>query len=141
MDVQEFLAKDRFAANAGVRLIEVRYGFARAVMSLGPDQMNAAGSAQGGAVFTLADLAFAAAANSHGTLAVTVDASISFVRAESSGDLFAEAREESSSGPLATYTVRVTNDQGQLVAFMKGTALRRRVALDGSPVTDAKASG
>lgn len=94
MDVTEFLAKDRFAANAGVRLIEVRFGFARAVMPIGPDQLNAAGSAQGGAIFTLADLAFAAAANSHGTLAVTVDASISFVRGASSGELIAEAREE-----------------------------------------------
>lgn len=132
MEVSEFLANDRFAAHAGVRLLEVRQGFARAALTIGPDHLNAAGSAQGGAIFTLADLAFAAAANSHGSLAVTVDASISFVRGASQGELAAEAREEAIGGNLATYTVRVIDPQGQLVALMKGTALRKRVRLDGS---------
>ncbi len=129
MDARDFLEHDRFAALAGVQLLEVREGFARARMLLGPDQLNAAGSAQGGAVFTLADLAFAAATNSHGTLAVTIDASISFLRAASQGALVAEAVEEARSSKLSTCVVRVIDDDGRLVALMKGTAFRKDTPL------------
>lgn len=61
--MKEFLKNDRFAAMAGVELLEVECGYAKARMLLTPDHMNAVGVCQGGALFTLADLAFAAVAN------------------------------------------------------------------------------
>ena len=49
---------------------------------------------KGGAIFTLADLALAAAANSHGTLAFSLSSNITFLRSSGPGDvLYAEARE------------------------------------------------
>jgi acyl-CoA thioesterase len=130
MDVTSFLRRDRFASHAGVRLLEVREGFARATLEIESAHLNAAGTVQGGAIFTLADLAFAAATNSHGTLAVTIDASISFLRAVKQGAIVAEATEESVTGKLATCTVRVKDERGELVALMKGTALRKRETLE-----------
>ena len=68
----EFFARDRFARHSGIELLEVSEGFARAKMPLGPFHHNGIGTVHGGALFTLADLAFAAASNSHGTVAVAV---------------------------------------------------------------------
>ena len=83
MTAQEFFKNDRFATNAGVELIEIK-----------PEHLNAGARTQGGAIFTLADLALAAAANSHGTLAFSLSSTITFLRASGPGDtLFAEARE------------------------------------------------
>ena len=69
MTPQEFFKKDLFAENAGVVLLEVREGYSKARLEIKPEHLNAGARTQGGAIFTLADLALAAAANSHGTLA------------------------------------------------------------------------
>ena len=94
MTPQEFFKKDLFAENAGVVLLEVREGYSKAKLEIKPEHLNAGARTQGGAIFTLADLALAAAANSHGTLAFSLSSSITFLRASGPGDtLYAEARE------------------------------------------------
>ncbi len=128
-DLERFFRRDRFAALAGVRLAEVRPGFARARMRVGPSHLNGVDVAQGGAVFTLADLAFAAASNSHGTVAVAVNVSISFVKAAGPGWLEAEARELSLSPRLSSVTVHVRDRAGGLVAVFQGLAYRKRETL------------
>ena len=67
MTAQEFFKNDRFATNAGVELIEIKEGYSKARLVITAEHLNAGGRTQGGAIFTLADLALAAAANSHGT--------------------------------------------------------------------------
>ena len=62
--LKEMLSHDRFAAEAGVELLEVREGYAKARMLVTDKHLNGGGVCQGGALFTLADLAFAAVANS-----------------------------------------------------------------------------
>ncbi len=57
---------DRFAEHTGIELVEVSKGYARAEMKVEEKHLNGLGLAHGGAIFTLADLAFAAACNSHG---------------------------------------------------------------------------
>lgn len=78
--LKELLAKDHFAANAGVELLEVSPGYARARMLVTVKHLNAGGVCQGGALFTLADLAFAAVANSHLKLTLSLNANITFLR-------------------------------------------------------------
>jgi acyl-CoA thioesterase len=119
------MAGDRWAAAAGARLDEVREGYARATMRLREDHLNGVAVAQGGAVFTLADFAFAAAANSHGTVAVALDTSITFARAATKGVLTAEALEESLSRRTSVCNVRVTDGEGTIVALFRGTAFRK----------------
>ena len=129
-DVARFFRRDRFAAGAGIRLEEVRPGYARARMTVGDRHLNAVEVAQGGALFTLADLAFAACCNSHGTVAVAVSASIQFVRAGRKGRLTAEAVEEAVSPRLSSVQVRVTDRGGALVALFSGLAYRKKETLD-----------
>lgn len=127
--VRGLMSGDRWAAAAGARLVEVREGYARATMRLREMHLNGVAVAQGGAVFTLADFAFAAAANSHGTVAVALDTSITFARAATKGPLSAEAREESLSRRTSVCTVRVTDGEGKVVALFRGTAFRKDDAI------------
>jgi acyl-CoA thioesterase len=133
VDLRRFFRRDRFAAHAGARLLSVSPGRARARMRLSERHLNGVDVAQGGAIFTLADLAFAAAANSHGTVAVAVNVAISFVKAAVGGTLTAEAREVARSARLSTCVVRVTDASGDLVALFNGTAYRKREALGALP--------
>jgi acyl-CoA thioesterase len=124
--VQRFLANDRFASSSGIRLLEVSDGFALASMKITQQHFNGAGIVQGGAIFTLADLAFAAAVNSHGTVAVAVNISITFMKAAKAGTLNAEAKEIAMNPKLASCTVRVIDDAGDLVAIFQGLAYRKK---------------
>jgi len=120
------LFQDRFAAHAGVTLEHVEPGRARARLVIGPQHLNGVGIVQGGAIFTLADFAFAAASNSSGSVAVAIDVSISFLKAVTGGVLVAEAFEEAAAGRIGTSLIRVKDSEGGLVAIFKGTAFRRR---------------
>ena len=78
MTPQDFFKNDLFAENTGVVLLEVRKGYSKAKLEIKPEHLNAGARTQGGAIFTLADLALAAAANSHGTLAFSLSSSYYF---------------------------------------------------------------
>jgi acyl-CoA thioesterase len=124
-----FVAGDRFARHSGIELVEVAEGFARAKMTLAPFHLNGVGIAHGGALFTLADFAFAAASNSHGTVAVAISATISILKASQEGTLWAEAREVARSRKVGTYAVEVKDESGGLVALFQGTVYRKSEAL------------
>jgi acyl-CoA thioesterase len=124
--VRKLLENDCFACEAGIRLLEVREGYARASLEILPRHHTGVGTAQGGAIFTLADLVFAAAVNSHGTVAVAINVSISFIKAVTGGTIFAEGREVAQNPKLATGTVHVTDEQGGLVAVFQGMAYRKK---------------
>ena len=113
MTPQEFFKNDLFAENAGVVLLEARKGYSKAKLEIKPEHLNAGARTQGGAIFTLADLALAAAANSHGTLAFSLSSTITFLRASGPGDtLFAEARERYIGRSTGYYQVDITNQDG-----------------------------
>ena len=87
-----------------------------------------------GAIFTLADLAFAAATNSHARLTLSITSSINFFKAESKGFLYAEAREAFSHKRLANCEVRITNETGDLIATFNGTGYRKDTELPFAPI-------
>ena len=137
MTLKDFLNQgDRFAANAGAQIIEVREGYARAEMTVTREHLNAGGVCQGGAIFTLADLAFAAATNSHARLTLSTTSTINFFKAESKGFLFAEAREVFSHKRLSNCEVRITNENGDLVATFVGSGYRKDVTLPFPPLEE-----
>jgi len=125
-----FNNRDRLCKYLGIQVTEIGPGTASTVMTIAEIHLNGADVAQGGAIFTLADLAFGAAANSHGPLALGVNATIAFTKAGISGQLTAHARETAVAGPLATYVVEVKNDAGETIATFQGTAYRKREHLD-----------
>jgi acyl-CoA thioesterase len=124
-----FKKNDKFASHSGIELLEISKGGAKAVMEIQKHHLNAVGSVHGGAIFTLADFVFAVASNSHGTVAVAINVSISFLKAANKGRLFAEAKEVALNPKLASYTVNVTNEQDDLIAVFQGMVYRKKDAV------------
>jgi acyl-CoA thioesterase len=127
--IQEFLQGDAFAVNAGVELLEIGNGYAKARMEIRPVHLNGGGVCQGGAIFTLADLAFAAAVNSHARLTFSINSSINFFKSEKQGFLYAEAKEVFSHKRLANCEINITNEAGELIATFNGTGYRKDTEL------------
>lgn len=126
---QKYFANDRFAALTGVEIVEVRIGYCKARLIIEDKHMNAANVVQGGAIFTLADLAFAVASNSRGQLALAINANISFLKAASTGILYAVATEVKEPGRLGAYDVMVTDNEGDIIARFNGMVYRKNSQL------------
>jgi acyl-CoA thioesterase len=130
MDLKEFFRRDQFAAGCGIELLEVSQGGSKVRMTVEERHLNGLRTVHGGAIFTLADFAFAVACNSHGTVAVALNVNISFVKAAFPGmTLFAEAKEVSVSPKIGTYDIRITNEKGDLIATFQGMAYRKKEKL------------
>jgi len=121
----QLMQNDRFAATNGIKLIEVGEGTAKAVMEVNENHLNGLGTVQGGALFTLADLAFAAASNSRGKIAVSLDANINYIKPVSSGTLTATAIEIDLKRTVSLYRVDIRNEAEELVATFQSTAYRK----------------
>ena len=125
MTAQEFFEHDLFAKENGIELIEVRKGYSKAKLEVKKEHLNAGNRTQGGAIFTLADLALAAAANSHGQLAFSLSSHITFVRGSGEGDtLYAVATERYIGKATGCYQVDITNQEGKLIATFESSVFR-----------------
>ncbi len=131
MTLKDFLSQnDRFAANCGCVLKEVREGFASAEMTVTPEHLNAGGVCQGGAFFTLADIAVAAVMNSRGSLTFGIENNIMFLRSAKAGDVLkAEATEVYNHHKIPYVDVRITNQRGELCCVVTGLAYRKDAVL------------
>ena len=124
---------DKLIALFGMHIQEVWPGKAVVHMRVSKNHINSAQVCHGGTIFSLADVAFALACNSHGPLALAIDMSISFLRPVSVGELIsATCIEKHRSRRLGNYQIEVTNESDQLVALLKATAFVTDQALDES---------
>lgn len=123
---RRIFAADRFAALTGIEIIEAGKGYCKARLAIEDRHLNAANVVQGGAIFTLADFAFAVASNSHGQLALAINANISFLRGIAAGVLFATATEVGVPKRIGAYDVLVTDEQGEIVARFNGIVYRKK---------------
>ncbi len=117
-----FFKRDKFAGHAGIELESIAPGQAKVKCEVQEHHLNGVKCVHGGMLFTLADMAFAAAANSHGRLAVALNASISFVKPARGKTISAEAKEVSRSGRHAVYEVRIADENGDTVSVFQGMA-------------------
>ena len=127
MNIQELLNRtDRFAANAGCRITEVDAEHAVAEMLVTKDHLNGGNVCQGGALFTLADLAIAALMNYHEQLTFGISNSIMFVSSAKEGDhLRAEAISVCDHHKIPSVEVRVTNQDDRLICHVTGMGYRK----------------
>lgn len=126
---KNYFAGDRYAALTGVEIVEARTGYCKTRLTIEDKHMNAANVVQGGAIFTLADLAFAVASNSRGMLALAINVNISFLKAASIGTLYAVATEVKEPGRLGAYDALVTDDEGEIVARFNGMVYRKNIQI------------
>ena len=128
MDIRDtvlrFMGEDVFAVGAGMEIVELEAGRSRVRMPVTTRVLNGHGVVHGGALFTLADYAGAAAVNGLGRRSMAAGGTISFLKPTRSGTLTADAVVERGGRTLATVLVRVTNEKNELVALFQGTAFR-----------------
>ncbi|HHZ16209.1 MAG TPA: PaaI family thioesterase [Clostridia bacterium] len=128
-DVREYFAKDQFATSIGIKLLEVRPGYAVSEMEITEQHLNALKIVQGGAVFTLADYTFAAASNAYGQVVVAVNGSITYFQVAQGKKLIAEATEVSVQNRLVTYNVDVFDEHKALIARFTGLGYKKKEAI------------
>jgi acyl-CoA thioesterase len=126
-DLREFFHRDAVAKYLGVEIVALESGYAAVRMEVQDRHLNLFGTVHGGVLFTLADIAFGLAGTAEGTSAVAIDAAVSYMKSARYGTLYAEAREYSSQGPLASYRVVVTEDDGDPIALFQGMAYRKSI--------------
>lgn len=113
--------QDRASQALGMRILEVRYGYARLAMSVREDMVNGHHICHGGLIFALADSAFAFACNTGNAVTVAAGGSIDFLRPGRLGDvLTATAEERSRARRTGIYDVAVHNQLGECIAYFRG---------------------
>jgi acyl-CoA thioesterase len=126
-------AQDQASQALGMRILEVRPGYACLSMTVREDMVNGHKLCHGGLIFTLADSAFAFACNTYNSVTVASAANVEFLLPARLGDeLTATAEERSRSKRTGVYDVVVRNKQGESVALFRG----RSHELGGSIATE-----
>ncbi len=121
------LGKDALMKQLGIELEEIKPGYARTSMEVKPELLNGVALTHGGAIFTLADIAFAAASNAHGPVAVALNVNISFLKATTAGTtLTATAQEDNLTNKTGLYRLEVKDESGELVALAEGLVYRKK---------------
>jgi acyl-CoA thioesterase len=119
------LAHDEFSRWLGVELLDVNPERVTIRMVVRQEMTNGFGVCHGGVTFAFADSAFAFASNTGGQVSVSIENSMTYPAAVHVGDvLLAEAEKEASSRRLGYYRVRVTRNDGAVVALFRGTVFQ-----------------
>jgi acyl-CoA thioesterase len=114
-------ADDTASRGLGMALEAVGPGTARMAMTVRESMVNGHGLCHGGFIFTLADSAFAFACNSRNHKCVAAGGSIAFLRPARLHDrLTATAEERHLAGRSGLYDVRVTNQENEVIAELRG---------------------
>ncbi|PKN36408.1 MAG: thioesterase [Deltaproteobacteria bacterium HGW-Deltaproteobacteria-2] len=119
------IEKEPFGKKFGLKLKDVREGYAKVEMLFTQDMENMFGMAHGGAIFSLLDAAFEVASNSHGTMAVALNMNINYLASPEKGSMLtAEAREINRTKKTAAYDIHATDDAGKLLASCQALVYR-----------------
>ncbi|WP_255169843.1 hydroxyphenylacetyl-CoA thioesterase PaaI [Natrononativus amylolyticus] len=114
-----------YCETLGIDLLAVGDGTARTALEITADLCNFHGTPHGGAIYSLADAAFAAASNSHGEAAFALETNISYLEAVDVGTtLTATAEETHVGGRTAEYEVVVESEGGDRIATFRGRVYR-----------------
>lgn len=125
--VQLMYENDAYSKWLGIQVLEVDVGTCILKMRVGEEMLNGFGIAHGGITYAFADSALAFASNAHGQKAVSIETSISHLKAVKEGDtLIAVVFEKSKQYRIAVYEVEVRNQKEVLVALFKGSVYRKR---------------
>ncbi len=129
MTLKDFLnSGDKFAASNGISLQEIAEDYARATMVVTDKHSNAGGVCQGGAIYTLADLVFAALVNSRGYLSFAISSTIYYHLSGNMGDtLIAEGRFLQNHPKIPAAEVVVKNQDGAHIATFTAQGYSKKV--------------
>ena len=120
-EARAYFRNDRFATENGVELDELTEDGCVCHLDLTDSHRNALGGVMGGAIFTLADFAFAVSSNNAHEGTVAIDISMQFLSAAKGSRLIARSTCAKDGRSTCVYQVEVTDDTGRKVALFTGT--------------------
>lgn len=118
--------REPFAKAMQISLVELELGYSVVEMDYDPEKMNNIyARAHGGAVFALIDEAFETAGQTDGTIAVALNVNVTYVSSPEPGvKMRAEAKKVSQTKKTASYDIRVSAEDGNLIATCSALAYR-----------------
>jgi acyl-CoA thioesterase len=124
--IYEAVKNEPFAKVMKINLVELEIGYSAVEMIYEPARMNNIYErAHGGAVFALIDGAFETAGQTDGTIAVALNVNVTYVSSPEPGvRLRAEAKQASQTKKTASYDIKVTDQNGNLIATCSALAYR-----------------
>jgi acyl-CoA thioesterase len=120
------IQNDRFAKYIGIKLVDIKKGYALAELPLNENHLNGLDRVQGGVMFTLADYAFGSASNSEGFSTVGINVNITYFKAPIGKIIRAEAREINAQKKICGYQVDIMDEDGSIVAIFNGLGYRKQ---------------
>ncbi len=127
---ERMMREDRASQSLGIQVEIPAAGEAVATMNIEDEHLNGFGICHGGFLFALADTAFAFACNAYNDLAVAAAGQIEYLKPVTQGaTLVATATEDGHNGKRGFYTVRIRDEEGELVALFRGRSSSRGEAL------------
>ena len=124
-ELQELYKNDQFATNAGCRIVEADINKVICELPISEGLLNAHGAVMGGAIFTLADFAFAVASNLSGVPSVAIESNIRFYAASRGTKLIATCTTDRDGRNLGHYTVEVRDDLDKKIAGYTAVAFHK----------------
>ena len=124
-EARECFKKDRFASSSGMVLDELGEDYSVCSVELNENHLNAYGGVMGGAIFTLADLAFAALSNNIHFPTVAQQVSINYLNSVKGSKLIARGSIKKDGRNTCTIIVDVTDDTGRDIAQFVGLGFKK----------------
>jgi acyl-CoA thioesterase len=113
--------RDQMSRNLGMKIVRVGPGSAIVAMRVRADMLNGQGSCHGGALFSLADSAFAFACNTYNAVTIAAGATVDFILPARQGDeLTAIAKELWRVRRIGLYDVAVMNQRQEQILLFRG---------------------
>lgn len=109
-----FNTHDMFSVKSGMKLVELREGYAKVELIIDKNSMNYMGSMHGGLLYTMADVAAGAAMVFCGKQVVTLSASAEYIKAAFSGKVIAEGKVIAHGKTIGRCEVEVHSEDGIL---------------------------
>ncbi|MCR5509215.1 MAG: PaaI family thioesterase [Lachnospiraceae bacterium] len=127
-EAREMFSKDLYATKlSGIKIEEVGEKYAKCSMKLTADHKNAYGGIMGGAIYTLADLAFAVASNFDAPAStVSLVGQANFLSMTKGSVLYAETELIKDGRTNCFYNVRIYDDLGKDIAAVTFTGAHIR---------------
>jgi len=118
---------DTFLQWLNPTFMEAKPGYCKIEMPVRTEFLNHVGTLHGGITFSLADAAFAYAANAHNRVAVALNVSITYPNAGRAGDILtAIATEDYLGDKTAVYRVEVKNQRNEMIGIFNGMVYRKK---------------
>lgn len=125
-ETREFFANDRFATENGMIIESVGEKSAVCSMTIAPRHMNAVGNVMGGVYYTLADFAFAVATNHEEQGTVSLTSTIEYTASARGNKIICSAECLKDGKTTCNYEMRLTDEDGKLLAIVHTTGFTRR---------------